>query len=94
MLTATETARYAAYYAAWALGEDDPGQHLAVSVAKAACGDACRSVCNDTLQIHGGVGFTWDFDCHLFMKRGKLLEYLFGDATWHRERVAQLILPA
>lgn len=93
MLMATESARSAAYYAAWAAATDDPELALAVSVAKAASGDACRRVCNDCLQIHGGVGFTWDFDVHLLLKRGKLLEYSFGDATWHREGVAQRILP-
>lgn len=93
MLMATETARSAAYYAAWAAATDDPGLDLAVSVAKAACGEACRLVCNNCLQIHGGVGFTWAFDVHLLLKRGKLLECGFGDAHWHRERVARLILP-
>ena len=92
MLMAVETARSAAYYAAWAV-EDGTDAALAVSVAKAACGDACRLACNECLQIHGGVGFTWDYDVHLFLKRGKLLEYSFGDASWHRERVAGLILP-
>jgi alkylation response protein AidB-like acyl-CoA dehydrogenase len=94
MLVAVENAKSAAYYAAWAVAEDAPDAQLAVSVAKAACGDACRFVCNECLQIHGGVGFTWDFDVHLFLKRGKLLEYRFGDAAWHRERVARLVLPA
>ena len=61
-------------------------------MAKAACGDACRLICNDALQIHGGVGFTWEFDIHLYLKRGKLLEYAFGDASFHRERVAQIVL--
>jgi acyl-CoA dehydrogenase len=93
MLVALESARSAAYYAAWAAAEDDSTLPLAVSIAKAACGDACRLVCNDALQIHGGVGFTWEFDVHLFLKRGKFLEYAFGDATFHRERVASLVLP-
>ena len=94
MLVAVETARAAAYYAAWAAAEDDPALPLAVSIAKAAAGDASRFACNECLQIHGGVGFTWEFDVHLFLKRAKLLEYSFGDATWHRERVAQRVLPA
>jgi acyl-CoA dehydrogenase len=95
MLMAIETARSAAYYAAWAAADTaNTAADLehAVSVAKASSGDACRLACNDALQIHGGVGFTWAFDVHLLMKRGKLLEYSFGDATWHRERVAQRIL--
>jgi acyl-CoA dehydrogenase len=94
MLVALESARSAAYYAAWAAAEDDPTFPLAVSIAKAACGDACRLACNEALQIHGGVGFTWEFDIHLFLKRGKLLEYAFGDASFHRERVASVVLPS
>ena len=92
MLVALEGARSAAYYAAWALSEDEPDAPAIVSMAKAACGDACRQCCNDALQVHGGVGFTWEFDIHLYLKRGKLLEYQFGDAAWHRERVAAAIL--
>ncbi len=92
MLVALESARSAAYYAAWAAAEDDSLLPLAVSMAKAVSGDACRLICNDALQIHGGVGFTWDFDIHFYLKRGKLLEYAFGDASFHRERVASLVL--
>lgn len=92
MLVALESARSAAYYAAWAAAEDDASLPLAVSMAKAVSSDACRLICNDALQIHGGVGFTWDFDIHFYLKRGKLLEYAFGDASYHRERVAGLVL--
>ena len=49
-------------------------------------------ICNDALQIHGGVGFTWEYDVHFYLKRGKLLEYAFGDASFHRERVAHIVL--
>lgn len=94
MLVALEGARSAAYYASWALAQDDSSLGLAVSMAKAACADACRLICNDALQIHGGVGFTWEFDIHLYLKRGKLLEYAFGDASYHRERVASIVLDA
>ena len=92
MLVALEGARSLAYHAAWAAAEADESLPLAVSMAKAACGDACRLICNDALQIHGGVGFTWDFDIHLYLKRGKLLEYQFGDASFHRERVAGFVI--
>jgi alkylation response protein AidB-like acyl-CoA dehydrogenase len=92
MLVALECARSAAYYASWALAEQDAAAALAVSMAKAACGDACRLVCNEALQIYGGVGFTWEFDIHLFLKRGKLHEYAYGDASFHRERIAQIVL--
>lgn len=98
MLVALEGAASAAYYASWALAQDlresQPEAALAVAMAKAACGDACRQICNDSLQVHGGVGFTWEFDIHLYMKRGRLLEALYGDATLHRERVAAIVLDA
>jgi alkylation response protein AidB-like acyl-CoA dehydrogenase len=93
MLMAVETARTAAYHAAWAADENGVELPLAVSMAKAFCGDACRSVCNGALQIHGGVGFTQEFDIHLYLKRGKVLEYAFGGAPWHRERVVSCLLP-
>ena len=92
MLVAVESARSSVYYASWAAAEDDPVLPLAVSMAKAACGDACRLVCNDALQIHGGVGFTWEYDIHFYLKRGKLFEYAFGDASFHRERLASIVL--
>ena len=92
MLVALEGARSCAYHAAWALAEEDGGAPVAVSMAKAASGDMCRLVCNEALQIHGGVGFTHDFNVHWFMRRGKYLEHAFGDASWHRERVAASLL--
>lgn len=93
MLMAVETACTAAYHASWAADEGGAALPSAVSMAKAFCGDACRNVCNGALQIHGGVGFTQEFDIHLYLGRGKVLEYAFGDAAWHRERVASLVLP-
>jgi alkylation response protein AidB-like acyl-CoA dehydrogenase len=87
MIVALETSRSAAYYAAWAISEDVPDAASAVSMAKAYCGDSCRMICNEALQIHGGIGYTWELDVHLFLKRGKYLEYSFGDASFHRERV-------
>lgn len=92
MLVTVEGARTACYYASWALSAGDGA--LAVSMAKAVAGDACRLACNESLQIHGGVGFTWEFDIHLFLKRGKLLEYAFGDAAMHRERIASRVMAA
>ena len=90
MLVALEGARSTAYYAAWGLGQVE--RELAVSMAKSTAGDSCRLICNEALQIHGGVGFTWEFDIQLYLKRGKLLEYSFGDAAFHRERIASLVL--
>ena len=82
MLLLTESARSAAYYAAWALTEHDPKAGGAVSVAKAYCSDAYREVANRGVQVHGGIGFTWEHDLQLYYKRGKSSETLFGDATY------------
>lgn len=92
MLVALEGARSCAYHAAWALADEDSSAAVAVSMAKAASSDMCRLVCNEALQIHGGVGFTHAFDVHWYMRRGKYLEHAFGDASWHRERVAASLL--
>lgn len=92
MLLLTESARSAAYYAAWALTERDPKSSLAVSMAKAYCSDAYREVSNRGVQVHGGIGFTWEHDLQLYYKRGKSSETLFGDATYHRERVARHVV--
>jgi len=92
MLLLTESARSAAYYAAWALTENDPKASGAVSVAKAYCSDAYREVANRGVQVHGGIGFTWEHDLQLYYKRSKSSETLFGDATYHRERIARLVV--
>src|SRR5215218_3588291 len=92
MLLMTESARSAAYYAAWALTENDPAARAAVSVAKAYCSDAYREVANRGVQVHGGIGFTWEHDLQLYYKRSKSSETLFGDATHHRERIARLVV--
>lgn len=92
MLLMTESARSAAYYAAWALTEGDPQASVAVAIAKAYCSDAYREVANRAVQVHGGIGFTWEHDLQLYYKRSKASETLFGDATFHRERIARLIV--
>lgn len=92
MLLMTESARSAAYYAAWALTEGDASSSVAVSIAKAYCSDAYREVCNRGVQVHGGIGFTWEHDLQLYYKRSKSSETLFGDATFHRERIARIIV--
>ncbi len=79
------------YYAAWAISENDPNITLAASMAKAWCSDAYKHAVFDGIQIHGGIGFTWDHDMHLYFKRAKALEVTFGDSTYHREKVAQLL---
>jgi alkylation response protein AidB-like acyl-CoA dehydrogenase len=87
-----ESARSAVYYAAWAVSVDDPGADVAVSVAKAFCSDAARETGNLGVQAHGGIGFTWEHDLHLFYKRAKSNEILFGDATYHRKRIAAKVI--
>ena len=92
ILLMTESARSAAYYAAWALTEGDASASGAVSIAKAYCSDAYREVCNRGVQVHGGIGFTWEHDLQLYYKRSKSSETLYGDATFHRELIARLMI--
>jgi len=91
MLVEVENAKSLTYYAAWAVDEKQPDATLAVSMAKAYASDASRKVSNAGIQLHGGIGMTWEHDLHLYMKRAKASEVAFGDATWHRERVASLL---
>ena len=91
MLVDVENSKSITYYAAWAMDEDVPEGPLAVSMAKAYVSDAYRRVAGAGIQLHGGIGFTWEHDLHLYFKRAKGSEFTFGDATWHRERVAQLV---
>jgi len=86
-----ESARSAAYWSWWVAAQ--PGTSArelaeAASVAKSACNEALSRAAAENVQIHGGVGFTWEFDCHLFYRRAKAAEILFGDPTWHRARLA------
>ncbi|HXZ20404.1 MAG TPA: acyl-CoA dehydrogenase family protein [Candidatus Acidoferrales bacterium] len=92
MYLETESARSAAYYAAWALEEKSPDASAAVSVAKLYGSDAGRAVGNRGIQVHGGMGFTWENDVHLYYRRAKASETMLGDATFHRERLARLVI--
>ena len=91
MLVDVENAKSLTYYAAWAVDENVPEAGLAASMAKAYASDAFRKVSGAGIQLHGGIGFTWEHDLHLYFKRAKSSEFTFGDATYHREKVAQLI---
>jgi alkylation response protein AidB-like acyl-CoA dehydrogenase len=94
-LLLVDSARAAVHYAAWALANDAPDASIAVSVAKASATDAERRANAEALQLHGGIGFTWEHDLHLWLKRGKALELQYGDADWHRRRIADwLYAPA
>jgi alkylation response protein AidB-like acyl-CoA dehydrogenase len=86
-----ENAKSVVYYAAWAAASDAPEAARAASMAKAYCSEMYNRVTADGMQVHGGIGFTWDHDMHLYFKRAKSSEVLLGNATWHRERVAALI---
>jgi alkylation response protein AidB-like acyl-CoA dehydrogenase len=92
MLLLAESARSATYYAAWAVQERLPQASLAVSVAKAYSSDAAREVGNRGVQVHGGIGFTWEHNMHLYYKRAKSSEVLFGDGNFHRERIASQVI--
>ena len=91
MLVEIENAKSLTYYAAWAMDENVPEAPLAASMAKAYVSDAYRRTAGAGIQLHGGIGFTWEHDLHLYFKRAKSSEFTFGDASYHRERVAQLI---
>jgi alkylation response protein AidB-like acyl-CoA dehydrogenase len=91
MLVQSESARSATYYAAWTVDADAPDRSLASSIAKAYVSDAYRKIAGDGIQVHGGIGFTWEHDLHLYLKRAKASEVTLGDATYHRELVAQAL---
>ncbi len=92
MLLETENSRSAVYGAAWAADAAPETLPLAASMAKSYASDAGWRVPDASLQVHGGIGFTWEHDLHFFLKRGKANAAMFGDAKWHRERVADAVL--
>lgn len=92
MLLETENSRSAVYGAAWAADAEPKSLPLAASMAKAYASDAGWRVPDAAIQVHGGIGFTWEHDLHFFLKRGRANAAIFGDAKWHRERVADSVL--
>ena len=92
MLLETEGARAATYYSGWAADNEPETASLAGSVAKAYASDAAWRVTASSLQVHGGIGFTWEHDLHLWLKRARCGAAYLGDARWHRERVAHLVI--
>ncbi|HEU4945148.1 MAG TPA: acyl-CoA dehydrogenase, partial [Solirubrobacterales bacterium] len=92
MLLETENSRSAVYGAAWAADAEPETLPLAASMAKAYASDAGWRVPDASIQVHGGIGFTWEHDLHFFLKRGKANAAMLGDAKWHRERVADAVL--
>ncbi|MEA2330627.1 MAG: hypothetical protein QOH58_765 [Thermoleophilaceae bacterium] len=90
MLLETEGARSATYWAAWTADAEPENLALAASMAKAYASDAGWRVCASSLQVHGGIAFTWEHDLHFFLKRAKVDALLWGSASEHREVVAEL----
>jgi alkylation response protein AidB-like acyl-CoA dehydrogenase len=91
MLFAVESAKSITYYAAWAARERNAQAPVSAAMAKAYVSDAFRRAAAENIQIHGGVGFTWEYDCHLFFKRARSDEAWLGDGNHHRERVATML---
>ncbi len=90
LLIELEAMRAAVYYAALALGDGLDDAAEAVATAGAYVGDTFAHLCGESLQLHGGIGFTWEHDVHLFVRRAKVNQVLYGDGAWHRERLARL----
>src|SRR3990170_11880 len=91
MLLEVENSHAAVYYAAWALDAQAEDHEIAASIAKAYVGDAARKVCGEAIQVHGGIGFTWEYDLHIYFKRAKALEAQYGDGDYHRELIVRRV---
>jgi alkylation response protein AidB-like acyl-CoA dehydrogenase len=92
MLHQIELARVGTHWAAWASQVDDPVRAEAAAACKSFVAEAAVMVTGENIQVHGGVGFTWDVDCHLLFRRVKQNDLLFGNQAWNRQRLAGLIL--
>jgi alkylation response protein AidB-like acyl-CoA dehydrogenase len=91
MVVDVEGMRSSTWYGAWCIAADDPEASVAASAAKVWCADAAKRVMASGLQVHGGIGFTWEHDLHLYLKRSQLGQVSFGDAPYHRDRLAGLL---
>jgi alkylation response protein AidB-like acyl-CoA dehydrogenase len=91
MLLEVESGKSAAYYAGWCAAEMNDELPSVACLAKAYCSEAYFHAAAENIQIHGGIGFTWEHPAHLYFKRAKSSELLFGDPTYHRELLAQRI---
>ena len=91
MLLEVESAKSAAYYGLWCAAEMNDELPSTASLAKAYCSEAYFHAAAENIQIHGGIGFTWEHPAHLYFKRAKSSELMFGDPTYHREQLAQRI---
>ena len=91
MLVAVESARSASYWAGWTAAEQPQELALAASLAQSDCSEAAFLCAAENIQVHGGIGFTWEHDAHLYFKRARSNAALLGSASWHRQRIADLI---
>ncbi|HMC52682.1 MAG TPA: acyl-CoA dehydrogenase family protein [Acidimicrobiales bacterium] len=94
MALVRERAWSAVYYAAMTIDAADPDRRRAAHVAKAAAGEAARLNAKDAIQIHGGIGYTWEHDLHLFIRRAYASEHLLGTSGWHHDRLGELLVDA
>ena len=92
MLHQLELARVAVHFAAWASDAGDPGRESAAALCKGFVAEAATEITGQNIQVHGGVGFTWDVDCHLLFRRVKANDVLFGRQGWQRQRLADLVI--
>jgi alkylation response protein AidB-like acyl-CoA dehydrogenase len=93
MALTLERAWSAVYYAAMAIDAGDPERHRAAHVAKASAGEAAKLCAKDGIQVHGGIGFTWEHDLHLYIRRAYGDEHLLGSTAWHHDRLGELLMP-
>ncbi len=91
MLLEVESAKSAAYYGLWCAAEMNDELPSVASLAKSYCSEAYFHAAAENIQIHGGIGFTWEHPAHLYFKRAKSSELMFGDPSYHRELLAQRI---
>jgi alkylation response protein AidB-like acyl-CoA dehydrogenase len=91
MLIRLEAVQAATHYAALALADSLPDADEAVAVAKSYVGETFSQIAGEALQVHGGIGFTWEHDVHLFVRRAKADEARYGDTAWHRERLCTMV---
>jgi len=91
LILEVESAKSAAYYASWCAAEDNDELPRMACLAKAYCSDAYFHAAAENIQIHGGIGFTWEHPAHLYLKRAKATEILLGDPRYHRELLAQRV---
>jgi alkylation response protein AidB-like acyl-CoA dehydrogenase len=94
MLHQLELARVGTHWAAWTSQVDDPLREQAAAACKSFVHEAANMVTAENIQVHGGIGFTWDLDCHLLYRRVKQNDVLFGGQAEHRRRLADLVLGA